>query len=130
MSPLAPQVVVGAATEVARPADEVWTALTDWESQGEWMPLTRVRSDGGAGEGEVIEAFTGVGALGLRDPMVIASWDPPRCCTVEHVGPVLKGWGSFEVHAIGPARCRVVWSEGIRLPLRRLGPLGRAAIRA
>ncbi len=132
MSPLAPHVVVRATTEVDRPAKEVWDALVQWDRQGDWMPLTTVRTIAPgdiAGEGQLIEAFTGVWRLGVRDPIVVSQWEPPHRCTVEHVGRVLRGWGSFEVEEVAPGRSRVVWFEGIRVPLRRLGPVGQGLIR-
>ena len=110
---------------VAAPVHRVWSALTDWARQGEWMLGTTVRptSGDGQGVGGGIEAFTGIGRLGVLDVMEITVWDPPHRCHVLHVGRLLRGTGEFEVapHEGGSI---VRWREDLRLPL---GGLGRAA---
>ena len=116
-----------AETEVAVPAERLWAVLADWSRQGEWIPLTSVRSVRGDGRdvGSRIEAWTGVGPVGFTDPMVITHWDPPRRCEVLHLGSVVRGEGGFEVAATG-AGARVVWWESVELPL---GAIGRAGWR-
>jgi carbon monoxide dehydrogenase subunit G len=108
-------------TEIRAPAQDVWDLLTDWEQHDRWMMLTR--ASGGRAEGASIEAFTGIGRLGITDAMTVVVWEPPRRCVVRHTGRVVRGSGAFEVAALGPDRSRVVWSEWLDLPL---GPLGRA----
>jgi len=115
--------------DVDAPALQVWAALVDWESQGEWMLNTAVWTVGEReGVGARIEAFTGLiprrRFLGFLDTMTITSWDPPRRCDVLHTGKVVRGTGAFEVEAVNAQRSRFHWSEEVILPL---GWLGRIA---
>lgn len=117
-----PDVVVG--VDVPAPPDRVWAALTDWERQGEWILATTVRqvSTTANGPGTEIEAVTGVSRFGVRDTMRITEWDPPRRCTMEHTGRLIRGRGIFEV-AVRPGGSRFTWTEDLELPF---GALGRA----
>ncbi|WP_350281557.1 hypothetical protein [Kribbella sp. HUAS MG21] len=74
----------------------------DWERQSRWMLFTRVwaTGNGGTGVGGGVAARTSVGGLGFTDDMVITHWDPPRECTVKHLGKIVRGTGTF---AIEPA---------------------------
>lgn len=118
--------------DVAAPAVTVWEALTDWDVHDRWMLLTHAR--GGRGKGATIEAFTGIGRVGIVDTMTIVVWEPPRRCVVRHTGRVVRGSGAFELRDIEGGACRVVWSEWLDLPLGRFGRLGwplvRPAVRA
>ena len=117
--------------DVDAPPERVWRALTTWEHQGEWMPLTRVRGtgQGGQGVGAGIEGFTGIGRVGFLDTMEVTGWEPPRRCVVRHTGRVVRGSGAFEVQELGPGRSRFVWGEIVDLPLGRLGLLGWPLVR-
>ena len=118
--------------DVNAPADQVWSVLVDWDRHGEWMLLTR--ASGGAAVGEPIEAFTGIGRIGLLDRMTIVVWEPPHRAVVRHTGRVVRGSGAFEVRELSPGRSQVVWSEWIELPLGAVGragwPLVRPLVRA
>ncbi|MGI5996349.1 MAG: SRPBCC family protein, partial [Saccharomonospora viridis] len=76
-----------ASVEVAAPVGTTWLALTDWERQREWIPATTVRvvSGNGRSVGSRLEAFTGVGGIGVTDTMEIVNWEPPVRCTVRHL---------------------------------------------
>ena len=113
--------------EVRAPAQDVWDLLTDWEQHDRWMMLTR--ASGGRAEGASIEAFTGIGRVGITDAMTVVVWEPPRRCVVRHTGRVVRGSGAFEVVELGPERSRVVWSEWLDLPLGPLGRLGWLLVR-
>ncbi|WP_300010201.1 SRPBCC family protein [Pseudonocardia sp.] len=123
--------------DVNAPAETVWQKITDWPGQGEWMLGTRIEVDG-AGDGRHLgarfRAFTGVGPLGVWDPIEVVEWDPPKRCVVRHLGKVVQGDGVFEVVELGPERSRFLWSELLDLPLGALGrvgwPLVRPAFRA
>lgn len=115
---------------VAAPAREVWTYLTDWPRQGEWIPLTRVETvDPTRGPGGRLRAWTGVGPVGFWDTMTITAWsedeDGSGRCEVLHTGRVVRGEGEFMVTATA-AGCTVVWWERLDLPF---GPLGVLAWR-
>ena len=117
---------------VGAPAPRTWEVLTDWSVHHEWMLFTR--AEGGQGEGESVAAFTGVGPVGFLDTMTITLWEPPRRAVVRHTGRVVRGSASFEVQPLGDQRCRVVWSEWLRIPFGLLGwlvwPLVRPGVRA
>jgi Polyketide cyclase / dehydrase and lipid transport len=118
------------AVEVDAPPQVVWDLLVDWERQGEWILLTRVRgargtgSAGGQGVGVRVEAFTGIGPVGFLDTMVVTAWEPPWRCLVQHTGRVVKGPGAFLVEPLPRGRSRFVWCDDVELPLGLLGRLG------
>jgi hypothetical protein len=117
--------------EVPASAEVVWRAFTDWERQGDWMLLTRVRSTTAEreGPGAGIEGITGVGPLVVRDPMVVRTWDPPRRCIVRHTGRVVRGAGVFEVEPLGPESSLFTWGEVLEIPLGALGRAGFPLVR-
>jgi uncharacterized protein YndB with AHSA1/START domain len=112
--------------DVDAPAQRVWDALVDWESQGEWMLGTQVRATAqdGRGVGGRISARTAVGPVGFTDPMTIVEWDPPRLCTVRHDGRVVRGAGIFRVIDLGGGRSHFLWTEELDLPFGALGRVG------
>ena len=121
--------------EVAAPLEQVWNALVDWDSHGDWMLATKVHrtTHDREGIGAGIEGITGFGPLVLRDTMTLSQWQPPPArparCVVEHTGAVVRGSGAFEVEALSPDRSRVVWSEWIQLPFGLVGELGWIVVR-
>ncbi len=117
--------------DVDAPVEQTWAGATDWAGQGQWMLGTTVRptAQGGQGVGGGIEAFTGVGRLGVLDRMEITLWEPPRRCHVRHLGRVVRGTGAFEVEPRGAGRSAFVWREDLDLPLGALGRLGWPLVR-
>lgn len=82
--------------------ERVWREMVDWEGQSKWMLATRVYDDESSpiGVGHRLRAFTGPFArfnrvLGVMDEMVVTQWQPPRFCRVEHVGRIIRGYGTF-----------------------------------
>jgi len=104
--------------EINAPIERVWQALAQWESQGEWMLLTKVEvtSKVREGVGTSIAAFTGIGKLGLMDHMQVTNWQPPNICDVIHTGRIIKGTGRFELTQIDAFTTRFYWSEEILAP--------------
>ena len=103
---------------IKAPIENVWAALSDWESQGDWMLQTTVEvtSQIREGVGTSISAFTGIGKLGVMDHMVVTSWQPPHICDVLHTGKIIKGTGRFELVVIDTETTRFDWSEEILAP--------------
>jgi uncharacterized protein YndB with AHSA1/START domain len=103
---------------IKTPIENVWAALADWESQGDWMLQTTVEvtSQIREGVGTSISAFTGIGKLGVMDHMVVTSWQPPHICDVLHTGKIIKGTGRFELVVIDTETTRFDWSEEILAP--------------
>jgi Polyketide cyclase / dehydrase and lipid transport len=119
--------LVTASVTAALPAEAAFAAATDWERQGEWMPLTRVSAQGsGRAVGDRLRAVTGLGPVAFVDSMRITGWEPGRRCDVLHTGRVVRGTGTFAVEPLGPGRSRFTWSEELELPL---GAAGRVAWR-
>jgi hypothetical protein len=104
----------------AAPA-EVWRWAVDWERQGDWLPLTRVRHVGGPAlaVGTRILARTGVGPVGFDDPMTLTALDAPetgpRSYEIVHTGRLVRGVGAFIVEPVG-SYARFVWWERIEVP--------------
>jgi hypothetical protein len=120
---------------VAAGADELWAAVTDWPTQGEWMLATIVDRTSQAPDrvGSELAAWTGLGrpgrGLGFWDTMVIEQWLPPLRCRVRHTGSVVRGDGWFAVTGLaaadtGAEHSRFVWAEELDLPLGVLGVVG------
>lgn len=109
------------------PPERVWAVVTDWAAQSRWVPFTR--ATGGTGEGARVEAWTGIGPVGFLDPMEITLWDPPRRCTVRHLGRVVRGTAVFEVEPLPGGRSRFTWAEWVDLPVGGMaGELGYALV--
>lgn len=105
---------------ISAPVPEVWLSLVNWKSQGEWMALTRVNSSHqGAADsniGTTIDAFTGIGKLGILDRMRVTKWEPPTFCAVEHYGAIIKGIGEFKLSQLPDGRTKFDWYERIESP--------------
>lgn len=126
--------------DVGVPAEVLWRTVTDWPGQSDWMLGTRVELTSGDGRsvGSTLRAVTGLGPLGVVDPMEITEWTErpggPRRAVVTHTGHVVQGEGVFAVVELGPRRSRFLWSELLDVPFGALGragwPLVRPALRA
>ncbi|GAA2842896.1 hypothetical protein GCM10010522_72240 [Kribbella solani] len=129
-----------------------WDVVMDWERQSRWMLFTRVwaTGNGGVGVGGGVAARTSVGGVGFTDDMVITRWEPPRECTVKHLGKLVQGTGTFTIEpvplttsntnhptphpdspnhahtdrAVGGVGCRVVWREDVVPPFGWVGAVG------
>ena len=112
--------------EVEAPAAALWSYLTDWERHGDWIPLTRVETVGGAahGVGGKLRAWSGIGPLGFWDPLTITEWeehdDGGGRCVLVHTGRIVKGDAILTVTALSDARSQLSWVEFFDF-----GPLGR-----
>jgi hypothetical protein len=127
---------VQASVDVDASVSHTWAVVTDWSSQGDWIPFTTVAIDPGSptGLGARLVARTGVGPAAIVDPMEVDVWEPPHRCEVVHHGQVVTGRGVFLVDALPGSRSRFTWQEipdshGMRAMLERLGsPLSRWAL--
>ncbi len=114
---------VSATVTVGAPAAHVWTVVTDWARQGEWIPATTVRVARGTGAavGDQVVATTGLAGLRFDDPMEVTVWNPPHRCDVRHLGRVVRGSGSFVVDAVNPTTARFTWTEDVDAPFGSAG---------
>jgi carbon monoxide dehydrogenase subunit G len=122
--------------EVAAPAPQVWSLLTDWPAHGRWVPLTRVRTTSARpdGLGASFVGRTGVGPLCFDDPMTVTDWQPPSAsgpgrCTVVKSGRVVLGEATFTVEPAGEGHCVVTWSEDVEVSGVRRLPFAEAVTR-
>jgi Polyketide cyclase / dehydrase and lipid transport len=116
------------AVDIDAPARRTWDVVTDWERQGEWMPMTdvQVTTSAPTGVGARLSARSGVGPASFVDPMVVDVWEPPHRCEVVHLGRVVTGRGVFLVEDLPGNRSRFTWREeldstGARGVLDRMG---------
>ena len=88
--------------KIDAPIQKVWDSLAQWEKQGEWMLQTKVwvTSEITEGVGTSINAFTGIGPLGVLDSMTVTAWQPPHTCDVLHTGKIIKGTGRFHLREL------------------------------
>ena len=117
--------VMAASVDVDASVDDAWAAITDWEAQAAWMPLTRVDVVGGPpnGLGTRLRAVTGVGGVAVVDEMEVDRWEPPHRCDVRHDGKRIRGRGVFLVQPLGDTRSRVTWEEHLDGRLARVGAM-------
>jgi hypothetical protein len=108
------------ALEIPAPLERVWPELVTWKKQGEWMALTRVEASANgaddSGVGTTIDAFTGIGPIGILDKMRVTKWEPPTFCQVEHFGSLIKGIGEFRLTRSSSNVTRFDWYERIDAP--------------
>ncbi|WP_336033901.1 SRPBCC family protein [Geodermatophilus sp. FMUSA9-8] len=125
-----PELVLPVSVEA--PLERVWAALTDWRSQGRWMPATDVEvvTPAEEGVGVRLAARTGVPLpwrrgrhLGVLDTMVVTEWEPPRRVVVQHTGRIVRGPGIFELTPTATGT-DLVWTERLHLPFGIVGRLG------
>ncbi|HZX02185.1 SRPBCC family protein [Kribbella sp.] len=117
-----------ASVELGLAPEAAWAVVMDWERQSRWMLFTRVwaTENGGTGVGGGVAARTSVGGVGFTDDMVITHWDPPRECTVKHLGKLIRGTGTFTIEPReygGRVGSRFTWAEDVVPPLGRVGVL-------
>lgn len=105
------------------PVDAVWILLVDARHHGDWIPLTRVETDGPPALGTRVLAVSGPGARrgrgGLVDRMLVTRLDPPGpsrrgVAVFTKLGPVLHGEAQLEVSDQG-GQSLVVWTETVHL---------------
>jgi polyketide cyclase/dehydrase/lipid transport protein len=108
--------------------EATWQVVTDWERQGEWMPMTHVEltADSPAGLGATLSARSGLGPASFVDRMVVDVWQPPHRCEVVHLGRVVTGRGGFLISELPGGRSRLTWweeldSTGARKLIDRVG---------
>ena len=104
-------------------AQSVWNELVDWPGHANWIPATRVEVAPGdpLAVGAEFTAWTGLGRLALEDRMRVAAiqWDEESqhgSCTVDKLGPVLKGTASFTVAATSVGGTDLEWVEDVVVP--------------
>jgi hypothetical protein len=115
---------VTATVIVNAPADRVFAAFMNWESQSEWIPFTKVRVvEGDGGQGSLVEAITALGPAVLRDELQVVLVNAPYEVRVVHCGKVLRGPGSMRCTPMSGDRTQVVLHEWFQLPTGTAGKI-------
>jgi carbon monoxide dehydrogenase subunit G len=111
------------------PPEVVWSLITDWEHQDDWMLEAsdfEVIGEQREGVGVEADATVRIGGIRTRDRIRVAMWEPPRILVIDHLGWV-KGSGEIQLVPIeGGTRMR--WRETLFAP-RAFGPFGRFGLR-
>lgn len=115
---------------VFAPRDIVWSVLTDWDRQPDWMVDARsvaVTTAHREGPGVRIVCPTNVVGLTVRDEMEVTGWVEGERLTVEHLGDIITGIGTFELEET-PVGTRIRWWEEIDPPLGAFGEIGARVV--
>jgi uncharacterized protein YndB with AHSA1/START domain len=111
---------------LARPADQVWAALTDWDTAAGWLGVDQVRAPGATEVGARLQ-FT---ARGRERTSEITELDPGRALTLRSVqGGVTADYRYTLEPDGGATQLTLVADVVARGAWRPLGPVIRTAIR-
>ena len=99
------------------PAELVWTLITDWEHQDDWMlEASNFELIGEQREGIGVESRATVRIAGIRtrDTVRVSMWEPPRILVIDHLGWV-KGSGEIQLQPVSEGT-RMRWRETLFAP--------------
>ena len=111
------------------PAEIVWSLITDWEHQDDWMlEASDFEVVGEQREGVGVESRATVRIAGIRtrDTVRVSMWEPPRILVIDHLGWV-EGSGEIQLQPVAEGT-RMRWRETL-FPPPKLGPFGRLGLR-
>lgn len=117
--------------ETAASSDAVWSVLTEWERQPDWMvdaKAVHVRTPYRTGVGVTIQCPTNLVGFTVQDIMRVTTWRPPFELEVIHLGRVIRGSGVFLIEPQDDGGTRVRWIEQIEAPFGILGKVGARAL--
>lgn len=106
--------------------DVVWSVLTDWERQPEWMPDARaveVLTPHRTGLGVRLRCPTRVLGATVDDVLEVTGWQEQRLLEVAHIGRIITGTAAFELSP-RDVGTQVVWWEDVDPPLGPVGEFG------
>jgi hypothetical protein len=122
---------IEASTVIEAPVERVWRVLIDWEAQPRWMVDARsvtVLTSHREGLDVMLRCRTAIaGGLTITDDMVTTDWVEHTRVGVRHLGPLIRGFGAFDLESTSDATC-LVWWEELDPPLGRVGELVAGAI--
>lgn len=113
--------------EVDAPREVVWSVLTAWERQPDWMldaKSVEVITPQRTGVGVTIRCPTNLLGVTVEDVMRVTDWHEPDRLAVVHLGSIITGAGAFELVDLGDGRSRIDWWEEVDPPLGALGEWG------
>lgn len=112
---------------VAAPRPVVWSLLTTWERQSDWMldaKAVHVLTPEREGLGVTIRCPTNLLGVTVQDVMRVTGWQEPCYLEVTHLGRIITGTGAFELAEDGPDATTVTWWEEVEPPFGALGEWG------
>lgn len=111
---------------VARPADQVWAALTGWDDAAAWLKVDRIVAEGPTAVGARLVVTT----RGKDRCSEITELEPERSITLRSVQGGVTADYRYTVEPDGDAtRLTLVADVATRGPWRLLAPVIRTAIR-
>jgi hypothetical protein len=116
---------------VAAPRDVVWSVLTAWERQPDWMldaKAVHVLTPERTGEGVTLRCPTNLLGITVQDVMRVTGWEEPSYLEVTHLGRIITGTGAFELAEDGPEATIVTWWEEVDPPLGAVGEWGATTL--
>jgi hypothetical protein len=119
-------VAIELASTMPGPPASVWTLITDWEHQDDWMLEASdfvVTSPHREGTGVTAEATITIGGISTRDAIEVVAWEPEEHLAIEHQGWV-SGRGELHLTPLGADRTHLYWIEHLFPPLGILGTVG------
>jgi carbon monoxide dehydrogenase subunit G len=106
-------------------SEGLWSIVTDWERQADWMTdadRITVVSPHREGVGVRLNVRTRLfGIPAFTEPMEVVAWAPPRVLTIRHGGPV-AGTGTWRLETV-TGGTRFTWTEDIALGVPVVGEL-------
>ncbi len=121
--------VIEVADTMPGPAEVVWSLITDWEHQDDWMLEAsdfEVVGEQREGVGVESRATVRIGGIRTRDTVRVSMWEPPRILVIDHLGWV-KGSGEIQLQPVAEGT-RMRWRETLFAP-PKLGPFGRLGLK-
>ena len=119
-------VVIELAATMPGPPATVWSLITDWEHQDDWMLEASdfvVTSPHREGAGVTAEATITIGGISTRDSVEVVAWESNKLLAIEHQGWV-SGRGELHLVPVGEDRTHLYWIEYLYPPLGLLGAMG------
>jgi uncharacterized protein YndB with AHSA1/START domain len=111
---------------VARPAEQVWAALTDWDGAARWLKVDRIHAEGPTAVGTRLVVTT----RGRDRASEITELEPGRSITLRSVQGGVTADYRYTLEPDGDGtRLTLVADVTTRGPWRLLAPVIRTAIR-
>ncbi len=116
---------------IAAPPAVVWSVLTAWERQAEWMvdaQAVEVLTPQRRGEGVTIRCPTNLFGITVQDVMRVTRWEENAHLEVVHLGRIITGRAAFELAEGAHGATLLTWWEEVTPPLGRLGEWGASTL--
>lgn len=116
---------------VDAPRDVVWSVLTQWERQPDWMvdaKAVHVLTPQREGVGVTLRCPTNLLGFTVQDVMRVTRWEDQRVLEVTHLGSIITGTGAFELEDRPGGGTTIRWWEEVDPPLGAVGEWGASRL--